>query len=177
VKTDHGWVIEFQHSYIKPDERRSRDSFYQKLVWVVDGMRRKRDRAQFIEAWNRGVPIGIANSPVRRAFSDECALLRDWTGSSHRPVFFDFGEREVLWALTKNTDGPSYLIRFSRANFIEMHRRGPTQADGDFGQLVKDLSQLIVDYESHLRAQASKRAPLQGFQRYLARRDRLRRRL
>jgi hypothetical protein len=24
VKTDHGWVIEFQHSYLNPEERRSR---------------------------------------------------------------------------------------------------------------------------------------------------------
>ena len=40
VKTNQGWVIEFQHSYIKPEERRSRDDFYQKLVWVVDGTRR-----------------------------------------------------------------------------------------------------------------------------------------
>ena len=27
VKTGDGWVIEFQHSYIKPEERRSREAF------------------------------------------------------------------------------------------------------------------------------------------------------
>jgi hypothetical protein len=174
VKTDHGWVIEFQHSYIKPDERRSRDSFYQKLVWVVDGVRRKRDRAQLLDAWNRGVPVGIANSPVRRVFPDQCAPLREWAGSSHRPVFFDFGETEVLWALTTSADGSAYVVRFSRANFIEIHRGAAAQTAGDFDQFVKNLSKLIAEYESHLRAQALKRAPLQGFQRYLARRDRLR---
>src|SRR5687767_9065923 len=47
VKTDQGWAIEFQHSYLKPDERRSRDGFYQKLCWVVDGTRRLRDRMLF----------------------------------------------------------------------------------------------------------------------------------
>ena len=46
VKTDHDWVIEFQHSYLKADERRARDNFYQKLIWVVDGTRRETDRAQ-----------------------------------------------------------------------------------------------------------------------------------
>ena len=40
VKTDQGWVIEFQHSHIKPDERGSREDFYGKLIWVVDGNRR-----------------------------------------------------------------------------------------------------------------------------------------
>ena len=96
VKTDHGWVIEFQHSYIKPEERRSRDTFYPKLVWVVDGARRKRDRTQFLNAWKEGMQVG-GNSLVRRAFSDKCVLLREWAGS-HAPIFFDFGE-EVLWWL------------------------------------------------------------------------------
>jgi competence protein CoiA len=39
VKTHRGWVIEFQHSYLKPEERRSRDMFYPKLIWIVDGCR------------------------------------------------------------------------------------------------------------------------------------------
>src|SRR5215469_8979083 len=43
VKTQNGWVIEFQQSRISPDERRSREAFYQSLVWVVDGLRLKRD--------------------------------------------------------------------------------------------------------------------------------------
>ena len=64
VKTDHGWVIEFQYSFIKPDERRSRNAFYPKLVWVVNGTRRKRDRAQFLRACEHGVPLR-KDSPVR----------------------------------------------------------------------------------------------------------------
>src|SRR5262245_13731989 len=43
VKTDRDWVIEFQNSYLKPDERRSRDAFYRKLIWVLNGKRRKTD--------------------------------------------------------------------------------------------------------------------------------------
>ena len=34
VKTDQDCVIEFQHTYIKPDERRSREEFYKNIVWV-----------------------------------------------------------------------------------------------------------------------------------------------
>jgi hypothetical protein len=99
VKTDHGWVIEFQHSPIKPEERRSREAFYPKLVWVVDGLRRKRDEAQFLKAWEKSefAPIG-PDLPVRRIRSDECARLEEWAGSP-APVFFDFGEEQVLWWL------------------------------------------------------------------------------
>src|SRR5687768_3460401 len=47
IKTDKNWVLELQHSYLKPDERRSRIAFYPNLVWVIDGLRRKTDLTQF----------------------------------------------------------------------------------------------------------------------------------
>lgn len=37
IKTDTGLVIELQHSSMKPDELRSREQFYGKMRWVVDG--------------------------------------------------------------------------------------------------------------------------------------------
>jgi hypothetical protein len=95
VKTGDGWVIEFQHSYLKPEERRSREAFYPKLIWVVDGTRRKRDRAQLIKAWNDGVALAPY---LRKAFSDHCGLLREWTGSSAL-VFLDLGDEHVLYLL------------------------------------------------------------------------------
>ena len=79
VKTDHGWVIEFQHSYLKPEERRSRDAFYPKLAWVVNGVRRKRDSEQFRNALSRAMHDG-SNARMRIPFADECAILRDWAG-------------------------------------------------------------------------------------------------
>lgn len=95
VRTDHGWVIEFQHSHVKPEERRSRDAFYQKLVWVVDATRRKRDAAQFRKALEASTPVG--RSPlIRRVRPDECGLLREWSGSP-APIFFDFGNGPTLW--------------------------------------------------------------------------------
>ena len=47
VKTESGVVLEFQHSHLHQDERKARENFYRKMVWVVDGVRLKRDRAQF----------------------------------------------------------------------------------------------------------------------------------
>lgn len=86
MKTDQGWVIEFQHSYIKPEERQSRDAFYEKLVWVVDATRRKRDAKQFSEALSTGTRLS-AEPTLVKVRSDECALLREWT-ASRVPVFF-----------------------------------------------------------------------------------------
>jgi hypothetical protein len=178
VKTDRGWVIEFQHSYLKPEERRSRDAFYQKLIWVVNGTRRKRDGAQLLKAWNEGVPVG-QNSPVRKVFSDGCVLLREWAGSN-APIFIDFGDLQLLWWLfAKSADGWTYVAPYSRAKFIESHRCGETEITArEFDEFVNDIPKLVAAYEAHLRAQALRRAatPLQGFQQHLARRARLRRR-
>jgi competence protein CoiA len=166
VKTDHGWVLEFQNSYIKPEERRARETFYPKMLWVVNGARRKKDRQQFLEAWERGVPVGN-NSLVRRAFSDDCVLLREWAGGL-APAFVDFVEEPVLWWLVRTgLDGSTYVARFPHAAFIEIHRGG--QFDG----LVNEIGKLAADYESHLRVHRAQPRP--GFQQYVARNRRQRR--
>ena len=172
VKTDRGWVIEFQHSYLKPEERRSRDAFYPKLIWVVDGTRRKRDRAQLLNAWKQGAPVG-ENPLVGRAFSDNCALLTEWAGSN-APIFFDLGEMQRLWWLfAKSTNGSAYVAPYPRVQFVESHRGAATEIAREFDEFMNDIPKLVADYE----AQALRRAPTQPlFQQYLARRDRLRRR-
>lgn len=166
MKTGRGWVIEFQHSYLKPEERRSREAFYPKLIWVVDGTRRKRDRAQLIRAWNESVPVS-GNSLVRKAFSDDCRLLREWA-ASNAPIFLDLGEMERLWWLfAKSPNAWVYLAPFPRVQFIECHRSAATEFARQFDEFVNDIPKLIGDYESHLRAQPLKWDPLQprGFRR------------
>jgi hypothetical protein len=153
VETDGGWIIEFQHSYIKPDERRSREVFYQKLIWVVDILRRKGDRAQLEKTWREGTPT--ENPLVRRVFSDECRLVREWSGSP-APVFFDFGEEQNLAWLLRSPNGLVYIAPFSRADFIKMHRETLTK---DFDSFVKEFPELIAKYESDSRGQVSMPLP------------------
>ena len=87
VKTVHGSVIEFQHSFITSEERLSRDNFYPKLVWVVDGLRRKRDKEQFFNALKDGVQI-TPNPMLMKIYTEESRILNEWS-SSKVPVFFD----------------------------------------------------------------------------------------
>ena len=63
VKTDQGWVLEFQHSYLNPEERRAREAFYPRLVWVVDGLQRKRDKPQFQKVKKESKVANIYNKP------------------------------------------------------------------------------------------------------------------
>lgn len=144
VKTDHGWVIEFQHSHLHPEERRSRNAFYKKLAWVVDATRRKTDAGQFGKALMGGVRLG-------RAFKvqpDGCSLLREW-GDTSAPVFFDFGDGPSLWwLLAKGAGGHVYVAPFSRADFVNIHRDGSTKITTDFQALVDDVAKLVASYES-----------------------------
>ncbi len=147
VKTHDGWVIEFQHSNISSDERRSREVFYQSLIWVVDGVRRKKDLAQFSRAWAGGhsyVPI----SSKRRLYSPKGALLRDWVGSSAH-VFFDFGDEQGLWWLfPEGNESRAYIQYVSRAQFIRILLERSARKESEFNSLVGNFCAFIAHYES-----------------------------
>jgi competence protein CoiA len=162
VKTSDYWVIEFQHSYIKPEERRSREGFYPKLVWVVDGLRRKTDVTGFRKALEQGTQI-VAKFPALKIRSDKGALMRDWAGSRGH-VFIDFGDEKTIWWLWPIAgDTWAYVIRVSRDEFIAAHRRAGAKGAHDFESFSAGLVGLVSDYESYCRAQALKRVrPFQG---------------
>ena len=149
VKTESGWVVEFQHSFLNPDERRTRNAFYQKLVWVVDGTRRKRDKLQLLKAWN---DAGYTNAPfVRRLYPDECTLLREW-GDTTAPIFFDCGTDQPLWwLLAKGQSGLAYVGMWPRVNLVQI-LLGEAHAEAkDFEKFVREIAKLVGDYERELR--------------------------
>jgi len=154
VKTKHGWIIEFQHSHINPEELRSRDVFYKRLIWVVDGTRRKKDAMQFLESWNSGMPVG-QNGNIRRILPDACTLLREWSVSTSH-VVLDFGEKAPLWwVFYKGSSKPMYLMTVSRAQFIGFHS-GKTEEDASaFDGMLKELDMLVPQYEANLMRQRS----------------------
>lgn len=154
VKTRHDWIIEFQHSYIRPDERRSRETFYPKLVWVVDGLRRKTDVAGFQRALKEGTQI-VKNFPALRVPLNKGALLRDWAGSRAH-VLFDFGGQQEIWWLSPNAcEDWAYVIRISRTEFIATHRHG-VQGLHDFDSFGEGLVGVESDYKAYCRAEVSK---------------------
>jgi competence protein CoiA len=126
VKTKGDMVVEFQHSFLNAEERISREGFYRRMVWVVDGSRRKRDAAQLLKCIG---PLAWNNPPyiLHRTNDSECALLRDWH-SSTVPVYFDLGIGEndrtpILWRLDPISQiGGMYLTPVSRESFLKTHR-------------------------------------------------------
>ncbi len=147
VKTGDGWVIEFQRSHIEPEERRSRQTFYQSLIWVVDGTRRRSDVAQFSRAWGKGESRDPFSSK-RRISSPEGALLRDWAGSRAH-VFFDFGDKRALWWLfPESDDNRAYIQHISREQLVRIHLQTCTHGQTEFDSLVQNFSAFVANYES-----------------------------
>lgn len=134
VKTEHGWVIEIQHSYLQPEERRAREAFYGAMVWVVDGLRRKNDVPQFVRALN-SLRVIQAKPLTLIVPSHECRILNEWAISTV-PVYLDFGDVDslkellnfgapVLWLVhPKGPKGAAFITPVFQANFIEWNRTG-----------------------------------------------------
>jgi len=123
-------------------------------------------RSLGINVLEGGTPIG-AGSLVRVPFSDECAILRDWVGGS-APAFIDFGSEEDLWWILKGaSNGPAYVARFPRGQFVEIHRVGATQEVRDiFEKFVNDIAALVLQYESNLALNRTGQLTGRGFQQY-----------
>jgi competence protein CoiA len=174
VRTDRGYVLEFQHSPLDPLERQTREAFYQQMIWIVDGTRRSRDKSQLLRAVEGATTINPTVWRLR-GFWDECALLRDWQGSGVQ-VVFDFGEDDLWFIFSAN--GAVYIATFPRAGFIEFHRTG----SGAFAQFYPNLVQAVTADIAKLRARAlvdqqrARTLVATGFQRYMAWRQRSRRR-
>lgn len=142
IKTQDGWVIEFQHSHIDPEERRSREDFYKKLIWVVDGNRRLRDKARFMGVLARMGPNNLW--PELRVTFSEGAIFRDWiTSNSH--VIYDFGDEDLWCLFPQSNELWAYALPIARLDFIQMHSANSLST---FDHIVKSFTHFLTQYKS-----------------------------
>jgi hypothetical protein len=133
---------------ISADERRSREAYYEALIWVVDGLRRRRDAQQLLVAWNNGQRGHDPFSMKRRVVDTGGALLRDWAGSRAH-VFFDLGEQDRLWWLFPSSDAVrAYVQDISREAFIRIHRERTTHGPTEFDQRVDNFRAFVATFET-----------------------------
>lgn len=119
VKTSEGWVVEFQHSYLKHEERVSRDRFYgPKLVWVVDGDRTKSSFKKFSRVLEASKVLDLGKASAY-GFTSMTGILKDWKKTSFL-VLFDFKHfTEDLWLLFDD-----FLIPINKSFFIDVIKGG-----------------------------------------------------
>jgi hypothetical protein len=140
-------VIEFQHSSIAREERNSRDDFYTKLIWVVDGTRRKTDINQFQNLLNEA--ILIANKPLvfKVDYPEDYRLIREWGASKSLLVLVDFGNSGIdeLW-LIYPSNNDVYVSNFSPSSFIELMNN--TESDEVYKMLIDPIQKVIEESEA-----------------------------
>lgn len=120
VSTDGGWILEFQHSRISREERDSREKFYRRLIWVVDGARTPAGKRRFLLKLEDG---GVhKRHPEVRSIASQIELLRSWTTSSAH-VVFGFGEDLLWWLLSGSDEQWSYLVAIPKSTFIAFFGR------------------------------------------------------
>lgn len=139
IKTKDDWIIEFQHSFLKPEERNARNLFYKKIAWVVDGTRRKLDQKQFESTLKFGKQI--LPKPLIISVSDiECKLLKEWADCPG-PVLFDFGTKFPLWMLSNHKlKNRRFLYPLPREVFVHSNT---TASDQNFSQVFGAFSEMI----------------------------------
>ncbi len=148
VKTWDGWTLEFQHSAISAEERLSRESYYEALIWVVDGVRRQRDAHQLLAAWSSGHRDSNPFSMKRRVTAPGGSLLRDWAGSRAH-VFFDLGEQARMWWLFPGSDeARAYVQDIPREVFVRIHRERTTHGPTAFEERVDNFRAFVATFET-----------------------------
>lgn len=131
IKTDKGFVIEFQRSSIPLAEIKKREDFYKNMVWVIDGTHLKRDYPRFCKGFELSLPSIIKEF----SFFPEDSFPARWRASSV-PVYFDFqgvnpvdqldGMRTPVWCLYPCRDnGYAVVTRVSRELFKELSSTAP----------------------------------------------------
>ena len=147
VQTEDGWTIEFQHSLIKPEERASREEFYENLVWVVDGNLRPTYEQNLLRALEYA-PLPIPNFPVARLIDVEGRLLNQWGGRSVH-VIIDFGDDKLLWwLLPKHGIRGHWITRVSKNQFVQALGPMPEREKSDFGSTADSYMGLIREFEA-----------------------------
>lgn len=128
VKTDQGIIVELQNSVISKEERDSRNEFYKKMIWIVNGLRNKGDLGKFEKALSglkpNHLPTDIHSIPV-----NSCIILQDWIDCS-TPIFLDFGHEEKLWLIyPKIIDSNVFIKQVQRSSLIHNLKNGAAGAE------------------------------------------------
>lgn len=152
VKTASDWVLEFQHSYLRPEERQARNTFYKKVVWVIDGTRRKTDIPRFQNLMSESEII-YGKPLIRRIrIPDEYRLIREWH-DTYAWTLLDFqDEKETnLWFLLPkiSENNIAYLLSCPRQEFINLH------INSQFDDVVKIVKMLMSSFEQLSRMKSN----------------------
>lgn len=168
VCTQNRFILEFQHSPIKPEERLSREKFYKNMNWVVDGTRCKSHCEKFMKGYRNArvcYPITLPSKKkvgyVLQIYAD--AFPKNWL-NSNVPVVFDFNGlneinepndlRQFVFCLLPIKDNLyGYIIQIPIRLFIKGCKSGSWEnyVSKQIDKLQKDILHNRQKQEAELR--------------------------
>ena len=141
IKVASGLVLEFQHSAISADEIQSRESFYKKMVWIVDATRLKKTVAKLEAAFQLGKEWQLDG--VRSIVSEIRNIPLEFSESRH-VVLFDCGAELPFYCLLPGRVLDSAtLCRYDRKSIIGYLSAGSHFIDAE--QLQNQLTSSITE--------------------------------
>ncbi|MCP4260700.1 MAG: hypothetical protein GY774_24720 [Planctomycetes bacterium] len=149
VTTPYGWTIEIQHSPMSDEERKARNSFYKKIVWIVDGTRRKRDVDQLNHLLDCSVPLNTKTPTYAINPDSKNRLLDEWYNNDSL-VFLDFkqaiiNDQKSIWFVLPWVTKDFFIKAIPTSLFVNMH------INGEFDQFITHkIRELSLDYSKQL---------------------------
>jgi hypothetical protein len=163
VRTENGITIEFQHSFMKEEERISREKFYDNLLWVVDGTRLASDLERF-----KFATIKKFNNDFAYTSNPERVFPKNWLNSDV-PVFFDFCahniDHNLFCLMPGRVDGKAAIYITSKTKFLAQLKVGKV-FDADPKEYVKVLCEELEKLEKIKRSTISNRGPIRRSRRF-----------
>lgn len=145
VRTPYGWTIEIQHSPISDKERKARNTFYKKIVWIVDGTRRKTDIDQLNHLLDCGIELRTKTPTYAINPNSKNRLLGEWYNHESL-VFFDFkqaiiNDQKSVWFVLPRVTEDFFIKAIPTSLFINKH------INGEFDQLfIHEIRELSLNY-------------------------------
>ena len=145
IQTPTGFVLEFQHSHIKDEEKTAREKFYKNMVWVVDGANWKKIESFFenkfrIDQYDYETNFSLiwANASVPTIYDFYDAQSAENASKWHEYLFVCFPYRDWVGF---------YVVPIKRQNFIKIAREDRLQ------KMVHDI-QRSIDKKSQQKQKA-----------------------
>lgn len=117
VHSSRGVVLEFQSYSISPEEMKARETFYPRLVWVVNGLKNEFDKFYFKQSIVETDPSDAILKSIR--WFGRSKLFAKWSSSTTH-VYFDFGT-DIVWHLVRfDTKTKTGQVRaYEKSKFVQ----------------------------------------------------------
>ena len=167
VKTEHGLVIEFQHSSIAKEEMQCREAFYKRLIWIVDGQPEHDSTNAYYFRMGLEKLISADPKAYRVRWYGQGRLLHKWA-EPKTDVYLDFGRTRIttqdfLWRLMAFDQGKKegIVVPIAREELIE-NCRNSASVLGTSTEKNKILQQIRRAYDEENREEQESRRRTNG---------------